>query len=322
MICLFWGRDDFSVQQALREMKASLGEPSLVAMNCAELSGRFTPQELEDICRAAPFFLPRRLVVAYGLLARLQARRDRPQGPPDLEAFRAALAAVPESTTLVLVEERYDARHPLLKGLEDRVEVKGFEPLRGERLQRWIRQRVEGAGGKISDVAVTLLAGAVGDNLWSLATEIEKLLLFAGGRPINEGDVRQVTGAQREVSLYRLGDALLQGKAHQAGRYFHQLLSQGVGPPAILGQIAKQLRQIAHAQELLAQGKKPEELAALLGINHPYGLKQTVSQARATPAQRLEHAYRCLLQTDLAIKTGRWKDELAVDFLIAALCRN
>lgn len=322
MVYLFWGRDDFSRQKALREMKAGLGDPSLVAMNYAELSGRFSARELEDACRAAPFFLARRLVVAHGLLARLQERRDRPPNQADLEAFQAALASVPESNILVLVEERHDARHPLLKALGDRVEARGFEPPRGEALERWIRQRVERAGGRISPGALSLLAGAVGDNLWGLANEVEKLLLFAEGRPISEGDVHQVIGTLREVSLYRLGEALLQGRAPLAGRYFHQLLRQGMEPPAILGRLANQLRQIALARELLAQGKKPEEMAPLIGTTHPYALKQTVAQARATTAARLEQVYRWLLQTDLAIKTGRWEEGLAVDFLIAALCRG
>ncbi len=36
---------------------------------------------------------------------------------------------------------------------------------------------------------------------------------------------------------------------------------------------------------------------------------------------RLKEAYQILLETDLAIKTGRLKDELALDLLVAELCR-
>jgi hypothetical protein len=36
--------------------------------------------------------------------------------------------------------------------------------------------------------------------------------------------------------------------------------------------------------------------------------------------KRLEQVYHKLLETDLAIKRGMWKGELALDLLVAELC--
>jgi len=61
-----------------------------------------------------------------------------------------------------------------------------------------------------------------------------------------------------------------------------------------------------------------EEIGARLGLSG-FPLEKARRQAQAFPRSRLEKAYSCLLETDLAIKTGRLSGELALDLLVAEL---
>ncbi len=320
MILILWGRDDFSLAGYLRQLREELGEPSLAEANTTRLEGRFSARELAETCGASPFFTPRRLVIAAGLLGRFEPRRERPPGEAEVSAFDQALEAVPETTLLVLTEERLDRDNPLFKKLRGRAEVREFSPPRGSDLRAWIQRRVEQCGGRVAPGAVWLLADAVGDNLWALASEVDKLILYSGGRPIDEDMVRQVVSPVREANLFRLTESLLQGRAAGAGRGLHHLLDSGMRPGQILGFMAGQFRNLVLAQDLLEQKLPEKEVGLRLNIHHPYALKQTVSQARQYPFNRLHTAMDRLLETDLAIKTGRWDERLAVDFLIASLC--
>ncbi|MEE9203295.1 MAG: DNA polymerase III subunit delta [Dehalococcoidia bacterium] len=320
MILILWGKDDFSLTEHLRHLRQELGEPSLAEANTTRLEGRFSARELAETCGASPFFISRRLVIAAGLLGRFEPRGERTPGEAEVGAFAEALEAVPETTLLVLLEETVKRDNPLFNKLRGRAEVREFPSPRGSDLLMWIQRRVEQCGGRIAPRAVGLLADAVGDNLWSLASEVDKLVLYSGGEPINEDMVRQVASPVREANMFRLTESLLQGRAAGAGQGLHHLLDSGMRPGQILGFMAQQFRRLILAQELLEQKVPEKEVGLRLNIHHPYALKQTISQARQYPFHRLSAAMGQLLETDLAIKTGRWDERLAVDFLIAGLC--
>lgn len=320
MIYLFYGQNDFSLHQAVAELKAGLGDPAWVEMNTSVLEAKTDPAALEEACRSLPLFIGQRLIMVSGLLARFEPRRGRSEQPPEMRSFISVITAVPETSLLLLIEERVSANNPLFQALKGKATIRQFAPLRGRELHQWIEERVKQGGGTITSGAVRLLAQMVGDNLWSLCGEIEKLLLYSQGKLIREETVERVVGAFREASIFRVGDALLQGRAAHTSRGLHQLQQEGMAPALILVRLAGQLRLIVQAKELLTQMVSAEEIGAKLGISHPYALKQTLDQARAHSFSRLEEAYRWLLDTDLAIKTGRWEEGLALDFLVAGLC--
>ncbi len=317
MFHVFHGPDSFSRQEALEEIKKALGE--FLEANTTSFEGdRVNPGELSLACQTAPFLAPKRLVVVKGLLERFEPRKDRKAEDPS--RFLRALEVLPSTTELVLIENRpLTEANPLFLALRGKSEVRAFPPLRGARLQRWIGERVAGGGGAIAPGAVELLARVVGDDLWALSQEIEKLLLFCQEKPITEDAVGQLSSPAREVRAYELADALLEGKSRGAGRLLHQLLQEGLVPAQLLAAVTRQLRQALLAQELLGRGVRGKELGEKLGL-FGYPLEKALGQARF-PHPRLEGAYYKVLETDLAIKTGKLPGELALDLLVAELSR-
>ena len=316
MIHIFHGPDTFSQREALEAAKGALGDPGLLEASTTRLEGKaLSPQELALACHTAPFLTPSRLVVVTGLLERFEPRGG--ERAPDPGPFLPALEGLPPTTELFLVEARtLRAANPLFRALRGMAEVQDFPALKRTALQQWVQERVVGGGGRINPRAVALLAQTVGEDLWALSNEIEKLLLFAQGRPITEEDVLQVASPAREANIYAMADALLEGRTAEAGRYLHQLLDQGLVPAQLLFTTTRQLRHALLAQEL--RGKSPEEIGARLGLSG-FPLEKARRQAQAFPRSRLEKAYTSLLETDLAIKTGRLSGELALDLLTAEL---
>ncbi|MBN1862742.1 MAG: DNA polymerase III subunit delta, partial [Dehalococcoidales bacterium] len=178
-------------------------------------------------------------------------------------------------------------------------------------------------GGKgISPQAADLLARLVGSDLWSLQQEIKKLILFALERPIEEDDVKKLVGSTQQASVFAMIDAVLESKVGLAEQSLQRLLTQGAAPAYLMVMLTRQIRMIARVKELKAQGKSETEIQNRLGLTSEYAFRKTLEQAGRFPEEQIMAAYRRLLETDLAIKTGRCDGELALDILTAELCRQ
>ena len=68
------GEDDFSISQALGDIKRELGDPALLVTNTVALEGqRLTLGELRTVCETMPFMGEKRLVIVTGLLQRFES---------------------------------------------------------------------------------------------------------------------------------------------------------------------------------------------------------------------------------------------------------
>ncbi|TET37549.1 MAG: DNA polymerase III subunit delta [Dehalococcoidia bacterium] len=313
MVYILFGADDFSLREELEKIKEGLGDKELLAYNTTIFEGhQLKLSQLVDVCSAMPFFGSHRLVIVEGLLGRFEEGDGR--------SLKDVVGGMPETTVLVLIDGQVKRDNPLLKELAPQAKVKEFPLLRGAALREWIQRRVAKGSGTISTQAVRLLAALVGENLWVLASEIEKLLLYTYGRRIEEGDVREVVSYAREASVFTMVDALIEGRASTAARLLHQLLQEGATAPYLLVMITRQLRLLVQAKELSLKGVPASLIKDRLGLASDYTLTKALQQSRRYSMGRLEQVYRKLLETDLAIKRGIWKGELALDLLVAELC--
>jgi DNA polymerase-3 subunit delta len=323
---VFHGEDEFSRAEALAEMKAKMGDPSLVSLNTTLLDGRkVTLAELIHACEAVPFLGERRLVIVEGLLTRLEppkGKESTQEAGAFIEGLEEVLRRLPESTRLVFLEPRSLRKgNPILKlaQKEKRGYAKEFKPPRRGDLNRWITQRVKSKGGDILPPAVTGLAAFVGNDLRLLDQEIEKLITYVGGeRPITEKDVRLLVSYVQEANIFQMVDALGHRNGQRALTLLHELLDGGQPPAYLLAMITRQFRILMQVKELSQGGASPGEIRAQLGL-HRFVVDKGLEQARNFSMSQLEAIYRRLLETDTAIKTGRTEATLALDLLIVGL---
>ena len=327
---IFYGEDDFSAREALGQLKAELGASEAMDPNTTVLDGRQLPfGQLTMLCDTLPFLAGRRLAVVEGLLGRFEDRPDRRPGPRASRAGGARelgewagladyVGMMPPSTALVLLDGRLSPRNPLLRQLRGVAQVRDFPPLRGAQLQDWIRARAVQVGGRIAPGAARLLANHVGGNLRLLHEETRKLALYAGARPVQEEDVRQLVSYAREASIFVLIDAMIERRRGDAMRSLQQLLKQGAAAPFIVTMLARQLRLMVQAKVLTEEGASDAELGAALGTPSEFVLRKTLQQSQAYTLPELKGLYQRLLEADLAIKTGAMiEEELTLEVLVA-----
>lgn len=327
MLHILYGEDSYSRQARVEAIKSGLGPPDALATNTSLIDGReATVQQLKQACETAPFLAPYRLVIVEGLLGRFDERTgggrrgrrsDSEQESAEWTAFAEYLPGVPPTTVVVLVDGKLKKGSPLLRALSKAAQVQEFPPLRSAELVPWIESQAAQRGGRIAPEAVRLLADLVGPDLWQLTHEIDKLLTFTQGRPIQEADVRALVSNAREAGIFNLVDAVVEGRKTLALRMLEQLINEGTEPSQVLTMLARQTRLVLLAQDLLAQGVSPSEIGPRLGLTADFALRKTLAQARTVSPQRAIALHRRLLDADLAIKTGRMDGVAALEVLVA-----
>jgi len=317
---VFHGTDEFTRAETLADFKRKLGPPDTVDLNTTILEGKsLTLAELHHACDAIPFLADKRLVIVEGMLSRLASRKE------ELAALADYLPTLPETTRLVFVERKaLPARHPIVKlaRREERGYVKQFDPPDVKTLPRWIEQRVRKHGGEIERQAAHQLAAVVGAELRLLDQEIVKLVTYTNAeRAITKQDVDTTVPYAQEAIVFDLVDALGRRDGRTAAQTLHRLLDAGEHPLGLLAMIARQFRLLIQVKELKEGGATSRDAAQKLGL-HPFPARKLYNQATYFTGAQLEAVHRHLLDTDVAIKSGKIEAEVALDLLVAGLAAS
>jgi len=295
MLHVLIGEDDFSIRQSLEEIKKGIGDQTALMTNTTTLNGQHvTLDQLRVACETVPFLSEKRLVVVEGLLSRFEPRGKSGRKKADhltdrqneYKSIADYISQVPDFTEMVLVDGRISGRNPLLRELSAVAPVKSFPLLKEAGLRQWIERRVTEAGGSISPRAVDLLVRFVGSNLWIMTNEVDKLVLFVGGRRIEEGDVRVVVSYAQEANIFAMIDAILEFRVGVAQELLQQLLKQGGAPAQLLVMLSRQVRLMFQVKELRSQRKSRNEIQSKLGLTSDFVLRKAWEQAdKYTPAR-------------------------------------
>jgi DNA polymerase-3 subunit delta len=335
-IHILYGQDDFSVKEAVSRLKASLNTDGMLESNTVVLDGRRVGfDEFCAICNTVPFLSSVRLVIVEGLFAKFESNRQGRSGRSTRQTSAKAKSAsdggewaglagfLPQmapTTVLVFVDGAVQATNSVFKAIRDLGNTREFPPLPPGALAGWITDRATSQGASFSSGAVRLLAQYVGNDLWQLSSEVDKLALYARGRTVAEDDVRALVSATIEVNVFSLVDAVVGGRREDALRHLHQLFQEGGTAPQLLGTLSTQYRRLILARELMETRTPTPEIGRRLGITSDFALRKVAEQASHYSMSRLEGAYRSLLNADVAIKTGALDEELSLELLVDDLC--
>ena len=333
MLYVFAGQDEFRAHEELLALRQQLDRDGNLAHNTARINGpdvrSLTPADLRAACHTASFFAEDRLVIVEGLLGRLggggrrRGRRGRGPAEPgagasEADAFFDVLASLPETTTVVLIDENASAG--VLESLPEGAAVKRFDVMKTQQLREWASARVKAQGANFAAGAFDRLVSLIdGSHTGELAGEIDKLATYANGRAITIEDVDELVSGARKYMYYDLTDAVIEGRADRALGVLRRMDAKDQPPQLLTYMLVRQYRQLLLAQSLLREGKSASQIGDQLGIRSDFPLRKVIDQASRYPADALEAAYRRLLESDVAVKTGVMDADAALEVLVVSL---
>lgn len=326
VVYILFGEDEFTKAEFVTTLLGKMGDAVMAEMNTARLDGRTAGfSDLENAVRVMPFLAPRRMVI-------LASPVSMTKNLPLQKRFKEILNQIPETTALVLIENRPiserkkrgepEKKHWLAEWgaqVGERAYVKEFTPPAVDSLAQWVQERVRAAGGQFTYQAADELARLVGAELRVLDHEIEKLLVYVNfSRPVEIEDVQHLTPATAKLPDFALINALRERDGRKALYALRRELAEKDALPLFQG-IVTQFRQLLLVREIKDEGGNAQDAAKLLGM-HPFAAEKAMQSAEKFSLPALEAIYRRLLEVDIEIKTSQVEAETALDLLVARLC--
>lgn len=313
-IVYIYGDEGFLVGRALREVEAEALGPGATEFNREGYEApEASPSAVAAAAKTLPFLGGRRLVVVKN--AHLWSA-DAWQ--PLLSYF----ASPNPSTCLVFVAATLDKRTKAGKALEKAARLVECRHPSERELPGWAERLAREAGLRPGPGVLESVVLRVGPDLQLLSQEIEKLRIFAGeGGVVRKEDVEALVGESRATTVFVFCDALGARDLAVATRTLRRLLQLGEPPVRLLYMIHRHFRLLWSTRDLLDERPRADRgaVAAAAGVP-PFVADGLLRQARGWRGEELREAFRELVATDLALKTGAGAEVL--DALMLRLSRK
>jgi DNA polymerase-3 subunit delta len=318
------GEDDFQKEGATRQLILAALDPAMRDFNLdIRRAQDIDPKSFDAIVSSMPMMAERRVAVIRDVGAlRKDARK----------AVERYLKNPAPDILLLLVETTGGKTDKELARLTTVLE---FDLLSADRMPRWIlHYTTTELKTSISPGAAELLQEAVGNDLYQLAAELDKLANFTNGREINEEAITAVVGIRRGETMADLLDAIARRNVKQALMLVDHVLAQPkTTAVSIVMALATQTVALAWGRSRLDEGLPPARLQGeylnllkQLGsvyTGRPWG---TAANAWASVISSwdqagLQQAFEMLLAADVILKETRFSsEEQVLTTLILAMC--
>ena len=313
-IYLFCGPEDYLIQQALSRLKKTILNPETIAFNYTELNAASSSAgEIMQALGTLPLLSEHRLV----LVEQVQEMKGE-----DRDILISYFDKPYPNSSLVLVATDVDRRTSFYRSLKDKACIVNFPRLKGYELARWAEQYVRSGGFRISSTTVRRVIDLVGSNLQTLVSEFQKLMLYSAGKnTISIGSVDNLVAKSRHHGIFELTDAVGRRDLSAALRLIGNLTESGEPPLVIVTMLARHLRQLIIAKELLDQGRKPNEISRLAKIPG-FLIEEYIRQVRSIDPELARDLYHRLAEADLRLKSSGIHPRLVLESLVYSLGRN
>lgn len=176
---------------------------------------------------------------------------------------------------------------------------------------------------KVADDVLRLFVERVGEDMYALLHEAEKLASFKGHeQQVTQEDLRKVVSANPTHQVWELSEAIARRDAGQALQVLTEMLGLGKGGDevfVILGYLGSHYRNLLRVKALKDRGESPAGAMRLLKARSEWKVKKDMEVAARLSEAELERTLESLLRVDQAIKTGT-NGRLALEMAIVGLC--
>lgn len=309
---LFYGAEGFLCREyeaALR--KAILPEGTEMMNHDTFAEKNATAVAIMDAAETLPFLHDKRLVTVRN--SEFFLKNGRKEEGEKLKTF---LGELPESTCLLFIEEKAEKTNALYKAVAKYGQAVEFQKPREKDLATWVKRRCRQKELLLSDAMVDLFLHTVDHDMENIERELEKLRAYQQeGEPIRPEDIRAICTVSLEARVFDLVKAVAEKKAEQAVQIYRNLMQKKESPYMVLSLMTRQFRLILETMLLAESGKTQREIEELLEIRS-FAVKEYLRQSGRFSAEGWKQALQACLDTDIAVKSGRIGEEMAVELLI------
>ena len=213
-----------------------------------------------------------------------------------------------KNITIIFWAEEVEAKNELFKYLKSKAECREFKSLDKPQLKKWIKDFIDKQKGSIDNSALERLVEWVGNDLWRLSNELNKLLAY--NSTIRLEGIELFIKPEIDLNIFEMVDAIGYKNKSKALKLFNQHLKDGADEYYLLSMFVYQIRNLIRV--------KTTEAIELLGL-HPFVARKTSQQAEKFTFEELKKIYYQLMTIDFESKLGKTNIKIALERFIADL---
>lgn len=299
-------------------------------MNLSRYTGSaVTAREIIEMAETLPFFADRRVIVLENcsLLNPKSAGKTGISGKTsagvtaESDELADYIEAVPETTSILFVEESVDRRGRLYKaiaGLQKKgaADILECDTPDEAAMRAWAGNIFRKNGQQMSGHTLAFFLEYTGDDMQNIAGEAEKLSCYCTGRKeITEQDIRDVCSPRIRDRIFDMIESIAMRDQKKALSIYMDLCALQTAPQIILTLMQRQFNQLLQVREL-AGSMSDREIASKLGIP-PFVVTRRYKPAlRNYGSGELLDALNECVSADQEYKSGRIDAGIAVEMII------
>lgn len=307
---LLAGTDRPKIVRALSRLRSRFGAEAVETLSAETASG----EDAVAALNALGLFGGGRLVVVQ------DAERWK---KADVDVMRTYLAAPAPGAVVALVTEEAPRDSSLADAIGGVGEVLRYDVPKPKDPSVWVRAEFERLHAEVSDEAARRLVEIVGDDVSTLAPEVEKIATWSAGEPIGARDVDMLAvPGPGDTPAWALSDAW--GNRDVAGvlAACEAELDHGVEPFLVAVRLAAQVGLVRAVQSFAGEGLGARDIAGRLK-KHEFRVRKALGHAERYTRDELDAAVVRLAEIDAALKgASRLSAELELERALVEVTRT
>jgi len=324
-IKLVWGENDYLKKEYINSLVVKYTPNDQESFSDVTYSNGKSAsiEELQNTLMTVPFFGEFHLVVIYNLLDRFKnlanntRKQNKNTNSDDWSQIISLLTNIPPQKTIVLVEDFYPENKIIQKDILELIDSKEFKTIAYLELENWIIKKLSDNGKKITNRNARLIADYVGNDMWTLSNEIEKIINYCQNELVEEEHLDILINNPKEMKIFKLVDLLLDHNIAVSFKNIPSIFESGYSTQYLLSMLSRQMRLLIIAKQLSFQNAAKNIYKEKLGIYSDYVIDNIISQVGNRDMEVLFKLYEKISELDIAIKTGAINENIVFDNLIS-----
>ena len=308
MTYLLYGTNDYLINQEIEKLK----EKNNITDNDVTRYD-YTETLIKDIIDDAtlvPLFSNKKMIIVDN--STIFESTSKKEDTVVLEKY---LSSTNDFTILIFIDkvDKLDERKKIYKLLRDNNSVIECNTLN---INNLVKEKFESY--KIDSNTITKFINRVGTNPYNLINEIEKLKIFKINEKVITDEDIKFASKNIEDNIFDLINYIVNKNSEKVIDIYHDLLSRGSEPIAILVLIANQFRIILQSKLLYYKGYTEKDIASTLSI-HPYRVKLAIQNSRNYSNELLIEYIDKLATLDYEIKSDEKDADTGLELFLLGI---
>ncbi len=298
-------------------------------------------EEIQNALMTIPFFAKSNLVVIYNLIDKYKnisntKKKSTAKSSNNWNTLLEFLNNLPNEKQILLVEDWQspkditnnlnDERKDLMVeakrlidklGLTNQTQIQSFNNLLSLELEKWISKQLLDNGKTISNKNARLIADYVGNDMWTLSNEIEKVINYCEGEVVESEHLDILINNPKEMVIFKLVDLLLDQNIAVSFKNIPSIFESGHSTQYLLSMISRQMRLLIIAKQLTHYNSPKSLYKEKLGIYSDYVIDNIINQVKHRDIDVLMNLYEKISDLDIGMKTGTINENIIFDSLIS-----